>query len=113
MLGHFPKHEAEHINRIKTDDRWENLRPATHQQNMLNIEKRKTNSSGIIGVSFWKRDRNWTACITVSYKTIRLGYFDTKIEAVKARYYAEKKYGFAKWNRKSSAYEYLKKHGEL
>ena len=65
---------------------------------MLNIEKRKTNSSGIIGVSFWKRDRNWTACITVSYKTIRLGYFDTKIEAVKARYYAEKKYGYREEN---------------
>lgn len=36
MTGVWPQNEIDHHNRIKGDDRWENLRDATHSQNMYN-----------------------------------------------------------------------------
>ena len=36
MEGYWPEHEIDHINRIKHDDRWENLRHVTHQCNVRN-----------------------------------------------------------------------------
>lgn len=36
MTGEWPKNEIDHRNRIKGDDRWENLRDATHSENQFN-----------------------------------------------------------------------------
>lgn len=36
MTGEWPKDQIDHINRIKDDDRWENLREATQSQNSFN-----------------------------------------------------------------------------
>lgn len=38
MTGDWPKDQIDHINRIKSDDRWENLREATQSQNSYNRE---------------------------------------------------------------------------
>jgi hypothetical protein len=39
MVGELPPHEMDHINRVRADDRWINLRPATHCENMNNRRK--------------------------------------------------------------------------
>ena len=36
VTGFEPLEEIDHINRVRTDNRWENLRDVTHQQNHLN-----------------------------------------------------------------------------
>ena len=36
MTGEWPKAQIDHINGIRSDDRWENLREATHSNNMMN-----------------------------------------------------------------------------
>ena len=36
MTGEWPKEQIDHINRIKDDDRWENLREASQSQNSYN-----------------------------------------------------------------------------
>lgn len=36
MTGEWPKEQMDHINKIRDDDRWENLRQATQSQNSYN-----------------------------------------------------------------------------
>lgn len=77
--------EIDHINCIRNDNRIENLRIVTHQQNMLN----KTNTKGY----HFRKDRNkWRAVIKINKKQIYLGLFDTEEEASQAYLDAKQKY---------------------
>ena len=57
MLGRWPIPEADHDNRVRDDDRWENLKDATRLMNLINREVLCTNTSGYTGVS--KNGVNW------------------------------------------------------
>lgn len=109
--GYLPEHEVDHRNRITDDDRWENLRHVSRQCNARNRDVLKNNSSGITGVYWHKITLKWLAAIGLNRKSIHLGIFDTKEEAAKARWEAEKKYNFTNCNSTSLAYLYLKERG--
>ena len=82
----------DHINRDKLDNRKCNLRISDKTGNNRNVGLQKNNTSGITGVG-WNRQMNkWIAQITVNYKTIYLGSFNDKEDAIKCRLMAEKKY---------------------
>jgi hypothetical protein len=68
-----PDNSIDHINHKKDDNRIENLRPVTHQQNMWN-----TNAKGC---SWDKRRNKWESKIMLDGKTIHIGYFDTEEDA--------------------------------
>ena len=89
MLGRLPDGEVDHINHIKDDNRWENLRDVTKQDNCKNLGLSKANTSGVTGVHFFKRDKKWRASITVDGKIINLGHYDGFDEACKVRKRAE------------------------
>ena len=36
MTGEWPKYEIDHINRIRHDNRWDNLRDVSHKDNLTN-----------------------------------------------------------------------------
>ena len=91
MTGKMPKY-VDHINGIRDDNSWKNLRTATKIINCQNAAKPKSNTSGCIGVR--KRDGMWIAKIGVNNKSIHLGTFLDKRDAIKARKQAERKYGF-------------------
>lgn len=80
---------VDHINHNPIDNRKENLRTCTHQQNMINRQKQHNNTSGTTGVWWHKKNNKWITQITVNSVTIHLGYFDTKEEAIEARKQAE------------------------
>lgn len=82
----------DHINRNPLDNRLDNLRACTHQENLFNRNVPKHNTSGVVGVSLFKRTGKYTARIGVDNKTIYLGCFDTIEEAMEARRDAEEKY---------------------
>ena len=84
----------DHINHIKTDNRINNLRNTTMEYNGKNQKLHKNNKSGNIGVHFEKQRNKWRASIHVNGKTMNLGRFNTKEEAIKQRKKYEKKYGF-------------------
>ena len=78
--GEFPEKHLDHINRIKTDNRISNLRPATCLQNSQNHAlPQSNNESGYRGVSFHRG--KWRAVIYKNKKQIYLGNFKTIAEA--------------------------------
>jgi hypothetical protein len=80
VYGYFPKY-VDHVNLIKNDNRLINLREATQSENNCNRKITKNNTSGIKGVSWFKRDKNWRARIQFNGKNIHLGYFKNIEEA--------------------------------
>jgi len=94
MLGRFPLDQTDHINHNRSDNRWANLRDINNLDNGRNISMKKTNTSGITGVYWHKKNNNWCSRIAVNGKTINIGSFDNKTDAAIARLMAEQKYGF-------------------
>ena len=82
----------DHINRIPLDNRKDNLRTVTNQQNMMNTGIRSDNTSGFTGVYWDKKKNKWEARITINGKKKFLGYFKDKQDAINTRKEAEIKY---------------------
>ena len=72
--------QVDHIKRIKSDNRIENLRVADHSTNQMNTVDRK-NQSGFRGVRFVPKTGRWAARIYKNGKEIRIGTFATPEEA--------------------------------
>jgi len=94
VYGSFPIGQIDHINHIRNDNRIINLRDVPAKSNYLNRTRQSNNTSGCNGVSWFKPTKRWTAKIGVRGKSIRLGYFTKKEDAIKSRKEAEIKYGF-------------------
>ncbi|MCK5611166.1 HNH endonuclease [Candidatus Pacearchaeota archaeon] len=107
MEGYLPEHDMDHKNRIRNDDRWCNLRHASRQCNLRNAGISKNNKSGIVGVSWSKKYGVWVAQICINRKRVFLGQYVSKVDAIRKRWEAEKKYNFPNCNTSSTAYQYL------
>ena len=94
MTGAWPVGEVDHINGDGLDNRWANLRDVPHADNMRNLRKHTSNTSGHTGVSWHKNSQRWRARITINGKYRTLGYFRSIDEAVAVRKQAEAKYGY-------------------
>lgn len=81
--GKWPKECIDHINGIRDDNRIENLREATKQQNMLN-RKSWGKTSSHKGVCWDKKGKKWKAQYQYKGKVYHVGYYDTELEAAKA-----------------------------
>ncbi len=82
----------DHIDRNPLNNRRSNLRPATQADNVKNASIRSDNTSGIIGVGWYKPTATWQARIGINGKLIRIGFFVNKDDAIRARLNAEVKY---------------------
>lgn len=92
--GWWPKH-IDHNNGCKSDNRLHNLVPSEAARNSKNAFKSRANTSGATGVTWDKRKGRWMSKISVNYKTIFLGYYDTVESASAARHAAELQHGFS------------------
>lgn len=92
MQADDAKIHVDHINHDTLDNRKQNLRLATPQQNQMNEKLSINNKSGKTGVSKVNKSGKWIARINVNRKAICLGTFDALDDAINARYMAEKKY---------------------
>jgi len=85
MTGEWPPHSIDHINQNPSDNRWINLRAATHSENHRNVSLRSDSTSGIKGVSLHKETGKWRAHIKINGKAKHLGLFHTIEEAARVR----------------------------
>lgn len=94
--------QIDHIDHNRLNNRIENLRKVSCAVNSHNLSKPVNNSSGVIGVHWYRPYGKWQAQISVKNSRLHLGYFENFGEAVAARRAAEIKYGFHKNHGKSS-----------
>jgi hypothetical protein len=88
MTKEWPSGIMDHINRIRSDNRWINLRTVTEPLNLVNKSDLKNNTSGVKGVHWEKGRRKWVARLSSKVKK----RFDTFEEAVRARKHWESEY---------------------
>lgn len=93
MLGYFPPNEVDHINGVRNDNRWINLRPVSRIDNSKNQRRSSRNTSGVTGVNFSRHPKNaakpWCAkigsSITQAKSSFAQKYFSTKEAAIEWR----------------------------
>ena len=73
---------VDHSNRVRTDNRADNLRFVTRAQN--NHNSRPRTSVGYKGVYYKAKTARWTARIQLDGKTNHLGTFSTSADAARA-----------------------------
>ena len=85
MTGSWPVADIDHINGVKHDNRFANLRDVPELINMQNIRSpNKNNACGLMGVH-WRKDRQcWVAQVRINGKAKRCGAFKTPEEAHEA-----------------------------
>lgn len=85
VTGEWPDVQIDHVNGLRDDNCWANLRLATNQQNSFNAKRQSRNTSGVKGVCLVTNSDRWRAYITVDGRQVSLGRFDTRDGAARAR----------------------------
>jgi hypothetical protein len=75
MTGFDPFNNIDHINNIRHDNRWCNLREATDNENARNKLRNKNNTSGVKNVTWDKESGKWLAQIREGKRNIKVGRF--------------------------------------
>lgn len=95
VTGEEPPEFIDHIDQDATNNKWNNLRPATYSINNRNKFLQKNNTSGVAGVSWNKTHQKWLVRINDNEgKRKHLGYFEDFEEAIVIRKSAESKYDY-------------------
>lgn len=86
--GYLPKC-IDHIDGNKLNNKIENLRPATSNQNQWNRTKLAKSSSGIKNVTWNKKLQKWRVSFSIKTKPIHFGFFEdielAELVAIEAR----------------------------
>jgi hypothetical protein len=83
VTGQWPELDIDHINGVRHDNRFCNLRAVTRKQNRENTRV-SWSSSGFRGVSWSKSRSAWVAKVGHNGRQLILGYFADKVEAAAA-----------------------------
>jgi hypothetical protein len=96
MTGVWPIDCIDHINGDSLDNRFSNIREATHTENQRNITVRSKKSELPMGVSHWRK--RYEARIWIDKNRVKLGIYDTFKEASERYIQARREY-FGEYNR--------------
>ncbi len=83
---------CDHIDRNPFNNQKGNLREASFSENAQNRSLRSDNTSGVVGVSWLKKDECWISYLTLKGKRVYNKCFIDKEDAIKARLQAELQY---------------------
>lgn len=108
--GYLPEMDIDHINRVRTDDRIENLREVSRQCNSRNSCIKRNSTSSVNGIC-WDKNRNkWFAHIKLDYKQRQLGRYEDFYDAVAARLAAEQCLGWGDCIEDTSAAQVMRRY---
>ncbi|ECB4859610.1 HNH endonuclease, partial [Salmonella enterica subsp. enterica serovar Lexington] len=85
VTGMFPNGVIDHINRVRDDNRFSNLRDISVAENNLNKSIRLDNKSGTPGVNWDIKRGKWRVTGQINRKQKHLGYFKNIDDAIEAR----------------------------
>lgn len=91
MTGEIPEY-VDHINGIRDDNRWDNLRSATSAQNSWNMNHTGKGKSGIKGVHWSELHKKWRVRLKVNGKGMSFGLWDDLEAAELVAILAREKY---------------------
>ena len=92
--GSWPDKQIDHIDGVRANNKIENLRAVSAEDNQKNVKQRVDNTSGAKGVDFQKSYGLWRARIVHNKRRIDLGKFRNLDDAIAARKAAERQYGY-------------------
>lgn len=99
ILSAVKGQEVDHINRVKTDNRRENLRFVTRSENMLNTGRMINKLAGTgntysryLGVTWSKKSNKWQAQMRRNNRNYYLGLFESELDASNAYQRASDKF---------------------
>jgi hypothetical protein len=92
--GEWPQDDIDHINGDPSDNRLANLREVSTQENAKNSARPRDNTSGHMGVSWHAQNRRWRARIKHDGRSVSLGLFREKEDAVAAWRAAADRFGY-------------------
>jgi hypothetical protein len=75
----------DHKDNDKSNNHIHNLRWATASENGMNMSLQKRSSTGVKGVTYYKRSKKYLASIMINSKRCHIGYFESIEDAKKAR----------------------------
>ena len=81
--GYLPAFRIDHKDNNPSNNALDNLRPATHEQNLANQKRHSNNTSGFKGVS--ARGSKFRSYVNANKRRYWTGNFDTAKEAYEAR----------------------------
>jgi hypothetical protein len=93
--GVWPTMRLDHRDGNGLNNRIDNLREVTNQQNGMNTKLRIDSKTGVSGIRWHKLAKKWNVRITVHNQEIYLGLYENFEDAVRVRKEAESKYGFS------------------
>ena len=73
-------YEVDHINRLRFDNRRDNLKLCTRSENQYNRNRQSNNTSGLVGVSYNKKHKNWRGQLKHK-QVLYCECFPTKLDA--------------------------------
>lgn len=94
FYGEWPAGIIDHINGNGLDNRILNLRQVDAIDSARNKPMQRNNTSGVVGVNFYKKTGKWVAKISNKGRRITIGYYDDIESAAKARRCAEIELGY-------------------
>jgi hypothetical protein len=75
VYGEFPEGYLDHINRIRTDNRIENLREADYSKNGYNTKTPKANTTGVKNVQWIKHMNKYQVRLRANNQNLVIGHF--------------------------------------
>ena len=94
IYGSYPKHQIDHVDGDRLNNRVSNLRDVLPVQNSKNAKVSDRSLSGIPGVRWDEKIQKWESVVYVDRKRVRLGNFTGLLDAAAARKSAERNHGY-------------------